>query len=174
MFKEERNEPNFEWKMLGDVKLGRPFLGENVPVDVYRLMQFTLRDEMISVLGVQKTNELFFDAGKRAGVEFVKNVVGKKETVNEFIEHLQTALKDLKIGILRIEKADLENALFTMTVAEDLDCSGLPVTGEEICVYDEGFIAGLLLEQTGSDFNVKEVDCWCSGDRVCRFEVEPK
>ena len=109
---------------------------------------------MISVLGVKKTNELFFDAGKRAGVEFVKNVVGKKETVNEFIEHLQTALKDLKIGILRIEKADLENALFTMTVAEDLDCSGLPVTGEEICVYDEGFIAGLLLEQTGSDFNI--------------------
>ena len=173
MFKEERAESIFEWGMLGDVKLGRPNLGEHVPVDVYRLMQFTLRDEMIRMLGVEQTNQIFYAAGKKAGVEFGKNVVGKHANINEFIEQLQTSLKDLQIGILRVEKADMENELLMLTVAEDLDCSGLPVTGEEICVYDEGFIAGLLLEQTGKDFNVKEIDCWCSGDRVCRFSIEP-
>ncbi|MBF4693386.1 V4R domain-containing protein [Fusibacter ferrireducens] len=173
MFKEERDESIFEWGMLGDVKLGRPHLGEHVPVDVYRLMQFTLRDEMIRILGVEQTNQIFFAAGKKAGVEFVRNVVGKQADMNVFIEKLQMFLKKLQIGILRVEKADLEHGLLTLTVAEDLDCSGLPVTGEEICVYDEGFIAGLLLEQTGKDFNVKEIDCWCSGDRVCRFAIEP-
>ncbi len=61
----------------------------------------------------------------------------------------------------------METHHFTLTVAEDLDCSGLPMIDEEICVYDEGFIAGLLLAQTGVEFSVKEVDCWCSGDRVC-------
>ena len=37
----------------------------------------------------------------------------------------------------------------------------------------EGFISGLLSAHTGKEFSVKEVDCWCSGDRVCRFEVRP-
>jgi predicted hydrocarbon binding protein len=58
-------------------------------------------------------------------------------------------------------------------VAEDLDCSGLPDYDEMICTYDEGFISGLLHEYTGKSFDVKEVDCWCSGDRVCRFDVKP-
>jgi predicted hydrocarbon binding protein len=48
----------------------------------------------------------------------------------------------------------------------------LPVCDEEICTYDEGFLAGVLSAHTRREFNVKEVDCWCSGDRVCRFEVK--
>ncbi len=58
---------------------------------------------------------------------------------------------------------------FVLTVSEDLDCSGLPVSGETVCDYDEGFIAGILNEYTQIEFDVKEVDCWASGGRVCRF-----
>ncbi|MEI6451670.1 MAG: 4-vinyl reductase, partial [Actinomycetes bacterium] len=43
---------------------------------------------------------------------------------------------------------------------------------ESICVYDEGFIAALLESYTGRRFVVKEVDCWCTGDRTCRFTAE--
>ncbi|MFC1764745.1 V4R domain-containing protein [Planctomycetota bacterium] len=88
-----------------------------------------------------------------------------------FVAQLQQVLKDLKIGILRIEKADLEELAFTLTVAEDLDCSGLPITDETVCHYDEGFIAGIFQAYTGKPFIAKEVDCWASGDRVCRFEA---
>ncbi|MCK8060307.1 MULTISPECIES: V4R domain-containing protein [unclassified Fusibacter] len=173
MFKEERTESKFEWTMLGNVSEGRPNLGENVPVDVYRLMQFTLRDAMIQAVGVEATDAVFYDAGKKAGLEFLKNMIGKADTFSEFVERTQEKLKDLGIGILRVENADLYNNLFTLTVSEDLDCSGLPITDEEICVYDEGFIAGLLLGQTNMKFDVKEIDCWCSGDRVCRFDIRP-
>jgi len=48
----------------------------------------------------------------------------------------------------------------------------LPASDETICTYDEGFISGLLSEYTGKKFSAKEVDCWCSGDRVCRFEAK--
>ena len=47
MFVEARVEPKFSWSMLGDIEKGRPNLGNHVQVDVYRLMQFTLRDTMI-------------------------------------------------------------------------------------------------------------------------------
>ena len=173
MFKEERTESDFNWSMLGNIEEGRPNLGNKTTVDVYRLMQFTLRDVLITHVGVAKTDEIFFQAGEKAGRELYKNIITKKETFNEFIADLQKTLKDLGIGILRVESADIEKLTFTLTVAEDLDCSGLPVVDEEICTYDEGFIKGILSEHTGRNFRVKEIDCWCSGDRVCRFDVKP-
>ena len=90
------------------------------------------------------------------------------------LTELEQTMRNLGIGILRVESADVERGAFVITVAEDLDCSGIPVCSEEICIYDEGFIAGLLLAYTGRDFNVKEVDCWGSGGRICRFRVDPK
>jgi predicted hydrocarbon binding protein len=76
------------------------------------------------------------------------------------------------IGILRIGKADVAIQSFTFTVAEDLDCSGLPCTDDVVCQYDEGFIAGIMEVYTGKPFRTKEIDCWASGDRVCRFDVK--
>ena len=75
--------------------------------------------------------------------------------------------------IMRIESADYESLHFTLTMAEDLDCSGLPDKDHTVCHYDEGFLAGMLLIQTGEEFHVREIDCWCTGDRTCRFEVKP-
>ena len=107
---------------------------------------------------------------QRSGQHHPQN---KENDFNGFVNELQNQLKELKVGILRVEKADLDTMNFTLTVAEDLDCSGLPVSDEQVCTYDEGFINGLLIEYTGKKFDVKEVDCWCSGDRVCRFDVKP-
>jgi uncharacterized protein len=173
MFKEEGKDVKFEWTMLGDVGKGRPNLGPKTDVAVYRLMQFTLRSELIKEFGVTAADRIFYNAGKTAGTHFFQKLITRQDTFHEFIENLQELLKNLGVGILRIEKSDLEKLTFTITVAEDLDCSGLPVCDEEICTYDEGFIAGLLSAYTQREFTVKEVDCWCSGDRVCRFDVKP-
>ena len=174
MFKEERDQSQFEWSMLGDIKEGRPNLGPMTHVSVYRLMQFTLRDILIRDFGVEKADRAFFEAGKKAGQEYCKNVLTEKKDLNDFFANIQSTMKDLGIGIFRVESADFEKGSFVVTVDEDLDCSGIPLCSEEICTYDEGFIAGLLLAYSGKDFQVKEVDCWGSGGRVCRFTVSPK
>jgi hypothetical protein len=173
MFKEERDTTLFEWTMLGKIDVGRPNLGFTTDVGVYRLMQFTLRDTLIKDYGVEAADRIFYRAGETAGRHFYENLITKRASFSEFIAELQDVLKELKIGILRVEKADVETLTFTLTVAEDLDCSGLPMCDEQICTYDEGFISGLFSAHTGKEFSVKEVDCWCSGDRVCRFEVRP-
>jgi hypothetical protein len=172
MFKEEREESAFEWTMLGQINIGRPNLGFKTDVAVYRLMQFTLRDVLIKQYGVETADSIFYDAGETAGKHFYQNLITKRDSFGDFIAQLQEVLKDMGIGILRVEKGDLEKLNFTLTVAEDLDCSGLPTCGEQICTYDEGFISGILSAHTGKKFIVKEVDCWCSGDRVCRFDVK--
>ena len=173
MFKEEREEPMFDWWMLGNVGEGRPNLGPTTDVNVYRLMQYTLRDTLIKNFDTATADRIFYEAGELGGRAFYENQVSRKESFHAFIENLQELLKEMRIGILRIEKSDLEVMSFTLTVAEDLDCAGLPVCDETVCTYDEGFIGGLFAAHTGKKFSVKEIDCWCSGDRVCRFEVKP-
>lgn len=171
MFKEDRTSSQFQWKDLGNIEQGRPNLGPTTLVAVYRLMQYTMRDILIVEYDPQTASQLLVKAGKLAGSEFCKAVLNVKLEFNEFIADLQEKLKMLKIGVLRIEKADLEKMEFVLTVDEDLDCSGLPLTAETVCDYDEGFIAGILNTYTGKEFAVKEIDCWASGERTCRFSV---
>jgi uncharacterized protein len=174
MFKEERDQSQFTWNMIGDIEAGRPNLGPTMHLAVYRLMQFTLRDILIRDFGAETADRIFFEAGKKAGEEFCRNLLADREDMTSFCAGIQQHMKELGIGIFRVESADYEKGSFVITVAEDLDCSGIPVCDEEICVYDEGFIAGLLLAYTGKDFDVEEIDCWGSGDRICRFTAVPK
>jgi predicted hydrocarbon binding protein len=174
MFKEERDEFKFEWSHLGDIKLGRPNLGPKTSVAVYRLMQFTLRDAAIKHTDAETTRNIFYDAGHTAGEAVYENLIESPADFSDLIAKLQKLLMDLEIGVLRVEDADVDNLTFRLTVSEDLDCSGLPLMDEAVCTYDEGFIAGILEAHTGTAFRVQEVDCWCTGDRVCRFEAIPR
>lgn len=159
----------FKWENLGDIQEGRGDLGEEMPVLVYRLMQYTMLDVLTKAYGSEQANIHFREAGHLAGMELAKNVLDLKVELDVFISQLQNKLKELKIGILRMEAFDSETGALTLTVGQDLDCSGLPVTNEAVCTYDEGFIAGILEAYTGKSYDVREVDCWANGDRVCRF-----
>ena len=170
VFNKLKNHGTFSWENLGDVKEGRGNLGEDMPVLVYRLMQFTILDVLTKEFGREKANNYIREAGRLAGTEFARNVLDLKVDLNTFVVNLQKALEDLKIGILRIESIDEKAEEIILTVAEDLDCSGLQITEETVCDYDEGFIAGILNVYTGRTYIVKEIDCWASGDRVCRFK----
>ena len=159
----------FNWNNLGDIKEGRGDLGDEMPVIVYRLMQYTMLDVLSKTYGVDQANEYFRQAGFLAGTEFSKNILDLSVDFNMFIANLQKALKELKIGVLRMEAFDPETGNIVLTVGQDFDCSGLPITNENVCIYDEGFIAGILEAYTGKRYEVREVDCWANGDRVCRF-----
>jgi predicted hydrocarbon binding protein len=159
----------FRWENLGDIKEGRGDLGEEMPVLVYRLMQFTMLDILSKNYGAAQASQLFRDAGYLAGTELAKAALDLNADLDTFIANLQKTLEDLKIGILRMEAFDPESGELVLTVGQDLDCSGLPITNETVCDYDEGFIAGILEAYTGNRYKVREIDCWASGDRVCRF-----
>ena len=169
IFAASKKHEEFIWAGLGDIKTGRGDLGDEMPVLVYRLMQFTMLDVLSKAHGLDKANEYFRDAGFLAGYEFARNTLELGKDFDSFIADLQRVLHELKIGLLRMESFDPETGSIVLTVGQDLDCSGLPITHENVCVYDEGFIAGILEAYTGKKYEVREVDCWANGDRVCRF-----
>lgn len=162
----------FSWDLLGDIELGRPNLGNTTRLEVYRLMEYCFRDVLEQRYGAEAADDVFREAGRLAGRQFVEHLVGEPGDLGDYVADLQRVLRELNIGILRVEKADVDKGEFVITVSEDLDCSGLPDTGDSICTYDEGFIASLLEQYSGTPFTVKEVDCWCTGDRTCRFTAE--
>lgn len=159
----------FSWELLGNLEVGRPSLGPLMRVETYRLMQFTLREVLERHYGATVTDGLLYEAGYLAGKHFYTQLIGPVADLHVFTKRLGQALRDLGIGILAIEEADLINGQFVVTVSEDLDCSGLPVLDNAICTYDEGFIAALLESYNGRPFVVREVDCWANGARTCRF-----
>ena len=169
MFVKTTKHENFSWDKLGNIKEGRGDLSEEMPVLVYRLMQYTMLDVLSKAHGLDQANKYFRDAGHLAGSEFAKTVLDLNADFNSFISNLQKALQELKIGILRMEEFNSDDGRIILTVGQDLDCSGLPITNENVCIYDEGFISGILEVYTGKKYEVREVDCWANGDRVCRF-----
>lgn len=162
----------FSWNLIGNIPEGRNHLGEEMPVSVYRLFQYTIRDELTQRFGNEMTIDIFRSAGELAGREFAFHLLDMALPLNEFLAALQKTLEENKMGILRIEKFDSETEEAVLTVGEDLDCSGLPVTGDRVCNYDEGFLAGILKTYTKKQYVVREIDCWASGSRVCRFEAK--
>ena len=151
--------------------IARPGLGGETRVEVYRLLQFTLRDIIEQRYGTEAADAIFLEAGVLAGKEFFKHYCTIAQDVPSLAKIIQEQFRDLGIGIVRFEVADPQNMTFQLTVDEDLDCSGLPDSEDHICIYDEGFIKGILDSFTGKNFSVQEIDCWCSGARTCRFKA---
>ena len=170
IFMADRKPIQFEEYLKYDEN-SRGNLGEELPVLVYRLLEYSLKEELIRRYGKDEQVEVFRSAGRMAGEYFTKNMLNWAQPMDQFVNELQNKMKELKIGVLRIEDVDEESGKIILTVAEDADCSGLPVLGETVCNYDEGFIAGILSVYSGKQYTAIEVDCWATGDRVCRFQA---
>lgn len=147
-------------------------LGDELPVVVYRMLEYSLREELVRRFGREAQIDIFRSAGRMAGEYFAKNFLNMDQPLDQFVGQLQEQMKQLKIGVLRIESVDEESGRIMLTVSEDADCSGLPVLGETVCNYDEGFISGILSLYSGKEYTAVEIDCWATGDRVCRFRAE--
>ncbi|MBS7525549.1 4-vinyl reductase [Fusibacter paucivorans] len=161
----------FKWAMLGDIEKGRPNLGGTTTVATYRLMQYCLRDAMEKHVGAEVTDQIFQEAGMLAGAAVYNQFIAGNQELNPFLMALKDILLDLGIGIVRVEKADAETGELILTVSEDLDCSGVPETGESVCTFDEGFIKAVLESFSGRNYDVKEIDCWSTGEKTCRFRA---
>ena len=133
IFIKEKKPISFEDYLEYDEN-SRGNLGGELPVIVYRLLEYSIKDELAVRYGREEQVEIFRNAGRKAGEFFARKMI--------------------------------------LTVSEDADCSGLPVLGETVCNYDEGFISGILSLYSGKKYVAVETDCWATGGRVRRFQAD--
>lgn len=171
---EDTRKYEFSWSLVQPAtdEPYRPNLGDATSLQMYRLFQFTMRDILEQQYGTEAADDIFRSAGTMAGRAFFEHYCKDAKDVSDLANIIQEKFREFSIGIVRFEEVDLVNMSITLTVDEDLDCSGLPDTQEQICVYDEGLIKGILEAFTGKEFSVREIDCWCTGERTCRFRAD--
>ncbi|ATW23711.1 V4R domain-containing protein [Candidatus Formimonas warabiya] len=162
---------SFAWKDIGDIAKGRPTMGVKMHVAVYRMFQYSLRNVLENKYGKDAIKHILVEAGRVSGIEFCTHLLDIDLAPPDFFDALKQKMEELGIGLLEVVQADFENLIFILTVSEDLDCSGVPVSGETVCHYDEGLVMGILEKYTGKQFVVKETDCWSTGHWACRFHV---
>lgn len=74
-----------------------------MPVLVYRLLEYSMNDVLFKNFGIEKTDEIFRQAGYLAKSEFAKNALPLDIDESTFISTLVQTLETLKVGILRLE-----------------------------------------------------------------------
>lgn len=161
IFMKEKKPISFEDYLEYDEN-SRGNLGGELPVIVELAVRYG-REEQV---------EIFRNAGRKAGEFFARKMLNLNQPLDQFVGELQKKMAEMKIGVLRIESVDEESGQIILTVSEDADCSGLPVLGETVCNYDEGFISGILSLYSGKKYVAVETDCWATGGRVCRFQAD--
>ncbi|HEC96781.1 MAG TPA: DUF2507 domain-containing protein [Nitrospirae bacterium] len=141
---------------IGDIsKTKRPILGDEVPVEVFRLLRII---GMYSILGEGSGYTLYL-AGKELGVELdIKTV-----------EELATLLKKLKIGILMVVESS-DNKI-VVRVDECITCAGLPDIGKMICHFEGGIIAGALEKILKRPTKAIQTKSHTSGFDHCEFHI---
>lgn len=162
----------FSRDLIGDISEGRRNLGSETSIEVYRLMQFTLRDVVKRYVGNENTDLALLEAGKLAGKNLYDKFFYPTKDLREFITQLQVMVKDLKIGVLDMEKINLEEKEFTFTMSEGLECSNTSELDFDVCTFNEGFIASIFECFTEVPFNVKEIDYVSRGSKNCRFSIK--
>lgn len=170
----QETEYDLNLDKLGKIDFGRETLGNNMPVIIYRLFDFSLREVLALTYGEGEMEDIIRSAGKIAGRVFARELLNLSLPFEEFIKELVVKLLDMKIGILKAETLSSENGSVIFTISDDIECSGMQNCGKSVCKYDEGFIAGLLYEYTKKPYSVVEVDCWGTGAQLCRFEAKPR
>jgi predicted hydrocarbon binding protein len=171
MFKNERDEYQFKWETLGQIQENRPDVGTDVPVIIFRLYDYTLRDSLIKHLDVHKANHILKEAGFNAGVEFFNNVIAVTESTGDFYTDFANSYKYYKLGVLAYENFSEDRKNLHVLISQDLNSSGIAHVAETICEWDEGFICGVLTSHFKSNFKVEEIECWGTGHAFCRFVV---
>ena len=62
----------FEWDKLGNIKKGREHLGEEMPVLVYRLLEYSMNDVLFKNFGIEKTDEILKRKPSSADIDLRK------------------------------------------------------------------------------------------------------
>jgi uncharacterized protein len=158
---------------VGDLKKGRPTLGNLMRVSVYRLLVYSMKAVMAEDLGKQKTNELFYSAGMLAGQIIFRGILKDERKDFNLFEEIKDLLFKCGIGIFEVKQYDEQTKTFLFVVKEDVDCSGMPIDGETKCAFDEGLISGILTDYFKLEFETKEVGCWATGEKSCIFRSAP-
>lgn len=135
IFMENQKEITFE-EYMAYKKDGRENLGDNLPVAVYRMLEYSLRNTLIEEYGKETQIKIFRKAGYQAGTFFAKNYLNCDLPLERFLGDLQTQMETMKIGVLRVEGVNSDDGTIMLTVSEDANMNHLTCQAKQVAAGD--------------------------------------
>lgn len=157
--------------LAGDPNAGRPTLGGNVPVVMFRALRLVgMMEGLDAAIGDAST--LVYSSGIRIGAELGESILEKTErNLNEYVKEVTKTVRDLGVGLLSVTELDLDNSFLSLRVDECITCSGMPNIGKKVCHFESGIISGIMEVFTQRRCIIVESKCNGNGDGTCEFEV---
>ena len=167
------SENKFKLSAIGNTD-PRNTLGSTTSVEIFRILRTALSNIIELQLGQENAKEAIYSSGLAVGGEIKKAFLSDVTELEDFAAKLKELLIGLKIGVMSIVSADVENSEFVIRVDECVSCSGTPNIGEAICDFEGGVVAGVLSDFLGKQLKAVETKCYGLGDSYCEFSVKPE
>ena len=78
---------------------GRENLGEELPVFVYRMLEYSLKMELEKRYDKDTQVEIFRGAGRMAGEYFAEHFLNINQPLDFFVSQLQEKMQEFKMGV---------------------------------------------------------------------------
>ena len=99
-------------------KNSRGNLGADIPVLVYRMLEYSLRDAITERFGKDVQVELFRKAGRTAGEYFARHFLDLTLPMNGFVGELQAKMQEQRIGVLALITRQYRQMLYAKDMQE--------------------------------------------------------
>ena len=130
------------------------------PVYVYYMMQYKRLDEIRQIDEFDLSGGYLPEAGYLAGVKYAKKILDLNTKFDEFINNLQNELQEIKITHLCIEAFDSIAGDVTITIGHKFESCEIPIKNNNVFIYDENFICGILETYTRYKYEVHKIGSW--------------
>ena len=95
IFMKEKKPISFEDYLEYDEN-SRGNLGGELPVIVYRLLEYSIKDELAVRYGREEQVEIFRNAGRKAGEFFARKMLNLNQPLDQFVGELQKKMAEMK------------------------------------------------------------------------------
>ena len=138
---------------MGKDEEGYHFWTAEMRAIAHRQMCQTTLHALGKEFGREKAIQFSRSAGTFAGNDFAHAFLDLTADFRTFVLSLQKALTALKVDTLRVELLNPDSGNLAITTEDCHGCDDFLAAQENIRIYDEGFVAGILEVYTGKRHN---------------------
>ena len=89
---------------VGDLKKGRPTLGNLMRVSVYRLLVYSMKAVLTKELGKERADKLFYSAGMLAGQTIFRGILKEEKKDFNLFDEIKDLMEKCKIGLFEVKQ----------------------------------------------------------------------
>lgn len=167
--------------LLGDIIEGkenddisnRELLGGTVSIRLFQSLRLVGLGTAIENMVGDGAKALVYRAGQDLGMGLGGELEPiAKGSLDDYVSLVQGAAKSLGIGLVVVEKVDLNSGELTLRVDECVSCAGIEGVSNPICNFEAGLVGGLIKAFVKGPVKAIETRCHACGDATCGVDVQ--